>query len=273
MFAYVTERKDGELIMIHLKDGIKIIAIDNSYSDNDNDMYSIYLNTRNSLIVPKDFLSVFFLFNGLLERNQIIELMSLRWGLKKSEKCLNEISEWGVLEEVDVTDYSNRNDIQVFHSKLKGRMVIIDDLSSIAFSVAVVLSQFGVKNIGFSEPDRVIGNLDFKNNIFIKKADIGKKFSDILIANGIESSFDQMVPEYLDADSVLVRFQERTKTNDESGLLLNAYDYKNIKNFGFDLVQEKMDISEDIEAAIDEYVWAIRICEDLFYSVGNGIYN
>ena len=52
MFAYVTERKDGELIMIHLKDGIKIIAIDNSYSDNDNDMYSIYLNTRNSLIVP-----------------------------------------------------------------------------------------------------------------------------------------------------------------------------------------------------------------------------
>ena len=61
--------------MLRIKDSVKVISIDDSYAENGNDVYSVFTNTKNSWIGPKDFTCVFVLLNGLLSKKQILKVI------------------------------------------------------------------------------------------------------------------------------------------------------------------------------------------------------
>ena len=259
--------------MLHIKDSVKMVSVDDIFAANGNDVYSAFIDTKNSYIAPKDFTCVFALFNGLLNKDQILEVMSQRWGKLESERYLNEIQSWGIVEEVTLPVYCCKTELSEFIPLFLNAKVAYDNIPTLAIDVVIILSFFGNKKAFFSCEDRVIVDDDYNHSIFIMKKDIGMKVSSFLKTMGIEAAFEK---EKMESDTGYVcniSFgQSVTKSEDDNTINLLANNYRTIKNFGFGFFDANMDLSENVRKAVEEFVWAFRICEDLFFSIGNGTY-
>lgn len=263
------------IFMIKIKDDVKIISIDGIYSDNKNVILSIYLNTKNTIIAPKSFLNSLFLFNGLHKREDVERIMALEWGTQKSKSYIQEFIDWKIIEESAVTKYCVKQNGIDFLGLLSKSRVYLDETSNLSLLVAALLCQIGVNEICFSS-DKSIDIEDIQKNLFLSEKDIGKNFSDVVrnidYNDKTKIIYNSTYPDDFAKDDVVVHFSQNRMEDQNSYLLINAWDYKSIANYGFELFRGNINISSEIQAMVLEYLWAVRIYEDILFSIGNGTY-
>ena len=129
--------------MIGFRSDVRLTAIDNSYTEGEDFVVSLYFNTMNTIVSPKSVFDVIFMLNGQFTMDEItagnIGHMDI-----DSKTVLDELFNWGIVCESS-KNFQNR--YYQAKDKLGSYIVHFPIMSNANVMIAVLLQKLRVKSV------------------------------------------------------------------------------------------------------------------------------
>ena len=258
--------------MLTFKNGVKLSKIEEVFSTDDSAMVCLEISVedrKDHMVVSAPMLGDFVLFNGLKTREQIFEILKMQIGVNSCTRLLDKLQNLDLFIDAKSSAYCSRDDNESFANALLDYEVYVDGTTAVALSLAVIFSYFGMK-VFFSCDDRVIEQSDVAENIFLMPSNIGSNLSSWFSDNKLQVTFSRQ--EYPTNNIIFLHCMSENFGDVEGDLTFNFSDYKNMDNYGFDFFRGNINVSNSLQVLVDNYLWSIRIFEDVLFSLGNGVY-
>ena len=253
--------------MICFKPDVRIIDI---YSVESGKL-SINFNTKNNIIAPKSILDLICMFNGQFNIEHIINRNVVHMDIDL-KRVLNMFINWGIIHE-SFTDFNNKY-IQA-KDKLSNYIVHFPRMSNINIMIAVLLYKMRVKTIFYE--NGIITKNDVYKNIYYKFDDIEKDIGSFIqyelkidTVSFLDSGFNSNnLNENID---IIVNSDVIDWASNGNGITINTWNYKHTHFNDFKIFNEKINLTNDINMLVEDYILAVRSVDDMLYSITGALF-
>lgn len=251
--------------MLKINDNVRIKSFDYSYSDFDNQLISIYLNTRNTIISSPRILLVLAGLNGVMTKIEWLDWTTriLNISQRSTQDIIDEFAGWNILLDVENPPYSNLPISHIdFLAQNQAQTILIDDINFVTEYIVCFLHMFGLENVHFSK-DVIINEKLTINSLLFSCQDVGESFVETLKSKLQSDSIT--LTSTINKFSIVIDPTSNYLCNEN--LSFSTPHYANIKNFGECNVFDEVKHSSMM---IDNICNALHLVEDILYSIHNG---
>ena len=253
--------------MLKFHDDLHIVGIDASYTDEKEDMISIYFNNKISWVVPKKYLSLFLLYSSTNSTELIYDLMT-DYDSFRTDYCykfLGKTMSEGIFEEVHEQDSGLLN-------KASKTKIIITDCDGLAITISQALLLLGYDVTILDKNHDVISSELVKESLFLGKTNVGQKKSDVISGLKCKYRFAKVV-DCIDGKDILnydiiINTQVSNFTENLNVPVINSWDYSKLA------VNNRMfsdaDVDDAVKPMINSLLIAIEVCKDVANCVLQG---